>query len=46
MENEYESSYYDHPYKSHTEEKLANICYNVLVNGNFNTDDDTDYLVH
>lgn len=44
MEKEYEHSYYSHPYKNNTLEKMANICCNVLVNGNFNTEDKTDYL--
>lgn len=46
MEKEYEHGYFEHPYETHTKEKLANICCNILVNGNFNTDDKTDYLSH
>lgn len=45
MEKEYEFSKYNHPYISSTSEKLANICCNILVNGNFNTEDKTDYLI-
>lgn len=44
MEQEYEYSKYNHPYNNRTEEKLANICCNILVNGDFNLDDKTDYL--
>ncbi len=46
MENEYERCSYEHPYKWNTTEKLANICCNILVNGNFNVKDKTDYLYH
>jgi len=45
MENEFEHCSYGHPYRFNTEEKLANICCNVLVNGDFNIDDKTDYLL-
>ncbi len=45
MEDEYESSTYNLPHRSNTNEKLANICCNILVNGEFNTADDTDYLI-
>ncbi len=45
MEREYERSMYFQPYNSHTREKMANILCNVLVNGDFNTADKTDYLV-
>lgn len=45
MENEYESLLYNHPYKTHTKEKLMNIVCNVLVNGDFNIEDKTDYLI-
>ena len=44
MEQEYECNLFEHPYNVRTDEKLANICCNVLVNGNFNTKDRTDYL--
>ncbi len=44
METEYELSYYKHPYNSNTSKKMANILCNVLVNGDFNTEDKTDYL--
>lgn len=33
------------PYEQHTWQKLANICCNVIANGNFNEYDKTDYLV-
>ena len=46
MEEEYEHSTYKHPYERHTSWKLANICCNVLVNGDFNTEDKTDYLIN
>jgi len=45
MENEYEHSQYDHPYEYNTREKMANILCNILVNGEFNTEDRTDYLI-
>lgn len=45
MENEYELSTYNHPYRINTDEKLMNILCNVLVNGDFNTKDTTDYLI-
>jgi len=44
MEVEYEHSKYNHAYQAGTTEKLMNICCNILVNGNFNTNDRTDYL--
>lgn len=44
MEGEYEYNNYHHPYKNNTPEKLANICLNVIHNGNFNETDKTDYL--
>lgn len=44
METEYELSDYKHPYNSNTSKKMANILCNVLVNGDFNTEDKTDYL--
>jgi hypothetical protein len=44
MENEYEYDDYSHPYERRTTEKLQNICLNVIVNGDFNTEDYTDYL--
>ncbi len=44
MEDEYENSYYDHPYEDNTLEKMCNILCNVLVNGNFNIRDKKDYL--
>lgn len=45
MEREYENSYYEHPYSTNTREKLMNILCNVLVNGDFNINDKTDYLI-
>lgn len=44
MEQEYEDCEFEHPYEDNTTEKLKNICLNILVNGNFNTEDQTDYL--
>lgn len=44
MEAEYEYSEFNHPYPNNSSEKLANICCNILVNGNFNPNDKTDYL--
>lgn len=44
MEYEYEENGYNHPYCYNTDRKLANICCNILVNGNFNIKDKTDYL--
>ncbi len=44
MEREYEYSYYYHPYGSRTTQKLANICCNIIKNGNFKPTDLTDYL--
>lgn len=45
MEREYEKSEYDHPYRTNTKQKLMNICCNVLVNGDFNKNDRTNYLI-
>lgn len=45
MEDEYEYSWYNQPYVTKSTEKLQNICLNVIANGNFNTNDKTDYLV-
>lgn len=44
MEKEYEQNYHGHPYRARTKKKLANICCNVIVNGNFHRADKTDYL--
>lgn len=44
MENEYECGVFNHPYHTNTEEKLANICCNILINGNFNTKDKKNYI--
>jgi len=46
MEREYEHSSFKHPYFANTQEKLANICCNILANGNFDIHDDTDYLIN
>ena len=46
MEDEYEYSLYSHPYHCNSDEKMANILCNVLVNGEFDTEDKTDYLIH
>jgi hypothetical protein len=45
MEEEYENSLYEHPYENNTKEKLMNILCNVLVNGDFNEKDTTNYLI-
>lgn len=45
MEGEYERNKYNHPYENNTTEKLANICCNILVNGNFRARDKTNYLI-
>lgn len=45
MEGEYEHCHYDHPYRNNTKEKLMNILCNVLVNGDFNPKDKTNYLI-
>lgn len=45
MEDEYEGGTYSHPYKIRTREKIANICCNILVNGDFNTLDTSNYLI-
>lgn len=44
MEAEYESREFKHPYNNRTIEKMANILCNVLVNGDFDIYDKTDYL--
>lgn len=44
MELEFETDRFCHPYQRNSQEKLANILCNVLVNGNFNKEDKTDYL--
>lgn len=44
IESEFEYSTYKHPYEDNTDQKLANIMCNILVNGNFNIEDRTDYL--
>lgn len=44
MEKEYETSQFKHPYNARGKKKLANICCNVIMNGEFNTTDKTDYL--
>ena len=45
MEGEYEISCFKHPYRNNSREKLMNILCNILVNGNFNTEDQNDYLI-
>lgn len=45
MENEYEISKFTHPYGIGSTNKLMNIYCNILVNGNFNPTDSTDYLI-
>lgn len=45
MESEYECSKFLHPYNTNTDEKLMNILCNVLVNGDFNPKDKTNYLI-
>jgi hypothetical protein len=44
MEKEFERNYYSHPYSNNTNEKLANICCNVIQNGNFSVEDKRDFL--
>lgn len=44
IEDEYENSYFGHPYESNSNEKLANIMCNILVNGNFNKRDRKNYI--
>lgn len=44
MEEEYEHLVYNLPYNNNSDEKIANICCNIIVNGNFNIKDKTDYL--
>jgi hypothetical protein len=45
IERAYEYNKFNHPYMNNTEEKLANIMCNILVNGKFNTKDKNDYLI-
>lgn len=44
IENEYEFSYYGHPYNVGTTFKLINILCNIIVNENFDVKDDSDYI--
>lgn len=44
MEAEYETREFKHPYNNRTIKKMANILCNVLVNGDFDIYDKTDYL--
>lgn len=44
MEQEYENSMFSHPYLKKSTHKLANICCNIIANGNFDHMDATDYL--
>jgi hypothetical protein len=45
MEDEFESVFFSHPYRTNTREKLANMMCNVLVNGDFDIHDRSDYLI-
>lgn len=45
MEEEYERSTYKHPHTHNTKSKMMNILCNILVNGDFNKDDKTNYLI-
>lgn len=44
-EMEYEHSAFKHPYIGTSTYKLANIMCNIIINGDFNTKDKTNYLV-
>jgi hypothetical protein len=44
MESAYESGIFGHDIYSKNSKRLANICCNVIANGNFNKFDKTDYL--
>lgn len=44
LENEFENDYFNTPYPPNTNRKLANLCCNIIANGDFNSIDDTDYL--
>lgn len=44
LEDKYEMSLFYLPYGSNTDEKLVNICCNIIFNGNFSTRDKNDYL--
>lgn len=44
MEDIYERNYSGFPHTKRTKEMLANICCNVITNGDFDTGDTTDYL--
>lgn len=46
MEKDYEDNSFLTPYGRRTNEKLANICCNVIVNGDYNSEDKNDYLIH
>lgn len=46
LEKEYEIGTWSTPYTNHSTEKLANLCCNIIENGDFDTDDKTDYLTH
>lgn len=45
MELEYEFNQFKHPYFANTDNKLMNIMCNIVVNGDFNTSDKTNYVV-
>ena len=45
MELEYEYNEFKHSPFNNTDEKLMNIMCNIIVNGDFNTSDKTDYVV-
>lgn len=44
MEAEYERSAFNHPYHMNSQEKLANIFCNVLINGDFKKSDRKNYI--
>lgn len=44
MESDYEQDSYLHPYHRRTKEKLANMCINIIKNGNFDINDSRDYI--
>ena len=46
MEQEYENGHFNHPFETNSKEKLMNIMCNILVNGDFNTSDKTNYLIN
>lgn len=44
LESEFENDKYGTPYGSNTTAKIANLMCNIIVNGNFDSNDHTDYL--